>query len=108
MNYLVIEFIFLLGFLAALFGILFCHLAPKRSRTDAELVWLARLSPAKYKPMERLLREDDYHFLVAQPGFSRAKVRAWQAQRRHLFREYLRWLRSDFGRVYRIAGSGSV
>jgi hypothetical protein len=57
------------------------------------------LAPGKYRPMERLLQEEDFRFLSSQPGFSARLGRRFRAQRRRIFRAYLRSLSMDFGRV---------
>src|SRR5207237_4592544 len=46
------------------------------------------LSIEKYRPMERLLREDDLRFLSAQSGFSAALGRRFRRDRRRIFRGY--------------------
>ena len=61
--------------------------------------WLSNFSVARYKPMERLLSEDDFRFLAAQKGFEPKIARKLRAERRKIFREYLRCLRRDFGRL---------
>ena len=63
--------------------------------TDQPLV----LAPGKYRPMERLLQEEDFRFLSSQPGFSARLGRRFRAERRRVFRAYLRNLRMDFSRV---------
>src|SRR5882672_9338967 len=57
------------------------------------------LSIEKYRPMERLLQEDDFRFLAAQPGFSPQLGRRFRTERRKVFGGYLRNLRKDFGRL---------
>src|SRR5438034_7659684 len=57
------------------------------------------LSLEKYRPMERLLQEDDFRFLAAQPGFSPQLGRRFRTERRRIFRGYLRNLRKDFSRL---------
>jgi ketosteroid isomerase-like protein len=54
-------------------------------------------SPGKYRPMERLLRADDFSFLSGQPGYSPRMGRRFRQQRRKIFRAYLRNLKRDFG-----------
>ena len=49
--------------------------------------------------MERLLDERDFRFLASQPGLSPQMGRRFRAQRRCIFRVYLRNLRNDFGRM---------
>jgi hypothetical protein len=53
----------------------------------------------RYRPMERLLRESEWEYLQNQPGFSPARLRTVKAERRKLFRGYLRSLSSDFAVV---------
>jgi hypothetical protein len=57
------------------------------------------LAPGKYRPMERLLQEEDFRFLSSQPGFSARLGRRFRTERRRVFRAYLRSLSMDFGRV---------
>jgi hypothetical protein len=49
--------------------------------------------------MERLFVEEDYDFLAEQPGFHPGIYRKLQAERRRVFRHYLRCLRRDFDRL---------
>ena len=65
------------------------------AQTDQSLV----LAPGKYRPMERLLLEEDFRFLSSQPGFSARLGRRFRTERRRVFRAYLRSLSMDFGRV---------
>lgn len=69
----------------------------------ASLEWLDEFSVDKYAPMERLLRESDYAFLAAQRGFNPAISRRLASQRRRIFRDYLRQLRTDFHRLVTLA-----
>jgi hypothetical protein len=57
------------------------------------------LAPGKYRPMERLLLEEDFRFLSSQPGFSARLGRRFRRERRRVFRAYLRSLSMDFGQV---------
>jgi hypothetical protein len=54
---------------------------------------------ARYRPMERLLRESEWEYLQHQPGFSPARLRTVKAERRKLFRGYLGSLSNDFAVV---------
>jgi hypothetical protein len=58
------------------------------------------LQAERYRPMERLLLEDDFVFLARQRGFSRRAGRRFRRQRRSIFRGYLRSLKGDFGRIF--------
>jgi hypothetical protein len=56
------------------------------------------IDPDRYRPMERLLRDEDIHYLAAR-GVDRRTISRMRAERRAIFRKYLRSLRFDFGRV---------
>jgi len=62
--------------------------------------WLKRFSVASYRPMERLLSEDDIRFLRSQPGYVPGMEKVFRARRRKIFRLYLAKLRRDFGRLH--------
>ena len=61
--------------------------------------WINELSAVRYRPMERLLSEEDERFLASQPGCDRKMVRRMRSERRRLFRGYLACLSTDFSRV---------
>jgi len=61
--------------------------------------WMDHLSAERYRPMLRLLQEEDLEFLRRQPGATPALVRRFRAQRCRAFRGYLRWLSVDFDRA---------
>jgi hypothetical protein len=61
--------------------------------------WINDLSAVRYRPMERLLSEEDERFLASQPGCNRKMVRRMRSERRRLFRGYLTCLSTDFSRV---------
>ena len=61
--------------------------------------WESIFSPARYKPMERLLDSRDYDFLGSQPGCNRRMMRRMRANRVGIFRGYARGLGRDFARV---------
>jgi len=62
--------------------------------------WLREFSVSSYRPMERLLSEDDIAFLKAQPGFRPGMERDLRANRCRAFRMYLRNLARDFNRLH--------
>jgi hypothetical protein len=73
--------------------------SPARVRgVDPE--WLQNFSIAGYRPMERLLSEEDIEFLRAQRGYEPGMDKALRAGRRRLFRLYLRSLALDFNRLH--------
>ena len=61
--------------------------------------WINDLSMARYRPMERLLSEDDYSFLASHPGVARKTLRRMRSERRRIFRSYLTCLSNDFSLV---------
>ncbi len=63
-------------------------------RLDPE--WALQLSSERYRPMLRLLSDDDVAFLRAQPGFRPFMAAKLRAQRCQIFRAYLRSLDLDF------------
>ena len=54
----------------------------------------------KYRPLERLLDEDDLDYLRDQPGASKRMIRAFRAKRVESFRGYLRCLSRDFELIH--------
>ncbi len=89
-----------LALLVALaFLLLFRRLTVRTQDGEADLEWCREFSIARYRPMERLFIEEDYDFLAAQPGFHPKISRKLQAERRRVFRHYLRCLRRDFDRL---------
>ena len=62
--------------------------------------WLKSFSVASYRPMERLLSEDDVRFLKSEPGYEPGMEKALRAGRRRIFRSYLRTLGRDFNRLH--------
>lgn len=61
--------------------------------------WIDELSVERYRPMVRLLDGEDLEFLRSQPGFTPKMATKLRIQRCQIFREYLRCLNADFGRV---------
>lgn len=62
--------------------------------------WLKNFSTATYRPMERLLSEEDVEFLKSQPGYLPGMEKALRSGRRRIFRAYLRSLATDFNRLH--------
>lgn len=54
----------------------------------------------RYRPMLRLLDEEDLRFLSRQPGFSPKMAAALRSQRLAMFRRYLRQMKADFHRLH--------
>ena len=64
--------------------------------------WLDSFDVSRYRPMQRLLSEDDYSFLAANGGSTQVIARL-RAERRRVFRAYLRNMVRDFNRLHRAA-----
>ncbi len=71
-----------------------CHLS------DVTPEWLESFSPLTYRPMEFLLAEEDFEFLVRQPGFEASLHRKLRRERICIFRQYLNRLIADFNRLH--------
>src|SRR5262249_35921129 len=61
--------------------------------------WLSDLSPDRYRPMLRLLAEEDFQFLRSQSGFVPEMEMRLRAQRAQVFASYLDCLDKDFRKV---------
>lgn len=70
------------------------------TRADAQSSETGTFSLARYRPMARLLAEDDFVFLAAQPGYRPEVGAKLRRERRHIFRLYLRELACDFHRIH--------
>lgn len=95
---LAIVFI-VLAVLIVLFAVLFRALILRSSREACNLAWLQEFSLETYAPMERLLDKDDLVFLASQPGYSPKIGKRLMAERRRIFRDYVRLLTRDFNRL---------
>jgi hypothetical protein len=69
------------------------------SQLPVTVEWMETLSVERYRPMLRLLNEEDLSFLESQPGFNPAMAGRLRRQRFHIFRGYLQSLESDFQRI---------
>jgi len=72
------------------------QIAAFRRRLAVPLNWTPEFSVDRYRPMFRLLEDDDIRFLRSQPGATPALVKRLRRQRYQVFRGYLRSLESDF------------
>jgi len=92
----VVVFIAILVFLLPILARLLrqCHL------TEIAPEFLENFSPTTYLPMEVLLAEEDFDFLVRQPGFESSLSRKLRKDRIKIFRQYLNRLIDDFNRLH--------
>jgi len=94
-----------LGLGAAGLAVIF-FLARRLSRSAHRgLDWgrAASFSAGIYKPLERLLLEDDYAFLRSQRGYQLELATALRRQRREIFSDYIARLADDFRALHQIA-----
>lgn len=92
-----------LGFIFVLtVGLLLRTMLQQRREPLPDEAWLRSFSAARYRPMLRLLAEDDYEFLLAVSK-DPAVVKRLRAERRRIFRMYLNNLVRDFSRLHRAA-----
>jgi hypothetical protein len=54
----------------------------------------------RFQPMQRLLREADFEFLAAQPGFRPEVARLLRARRAQIMRKYVHQLSAEFDRLH--------
>ena len=78
-------------------------MAGRAKRVDFDPAWLEDFSISKYRPMLRLLSEDDYEFLASQAGYQGKIATQLRSERRKVFRAYLRNLVRDFNRLHHVA-----
>jgi hypothetical protein len=88
--------------LLACFAGLFWRLASRFDARQCTPEWLERFSVESYAPMERLLDKTDVAFLASQPGYRPEIGKRLMAERRKIFRAYLRLLVHDFNQLIRI------
>jgi len=90
-------------FLAFASGLLIRKMVSRTRGVEYDPAWLEDFSIAKYRPMLRLLSEDDYEFLASQAGYQGKIASQLRAERRRVFRAYLRNLVRDFHRLHQVA-----
>ncbi len=72
------------------------QIAVLRRRHTVPMDWTPELCVDRYRPMFRLLEEDDIRFLSTQPGATPALVKRLRRQRYQVFQGYLSALQGDF------------
>lgn len=79
----------------------------RRSRAEASAASgeQREFSLDRFEPMVRLLSEEDFLFLKAQPGFKPEIGKKFLRERRRIFRLYLRELAAEFHRLHAYARS---
>ncbi|MBX5494031.1 MAG: hypothetical protein IRZ15_01725 [Bryobacteraceae bacterium] len=77
----------------------FLRMAVRPARGSFDAHWLESFRPSRYRPMERLLDDEEFAFLKSQPGFHPSIAQRLRKQRVAIFRQYLRQLKRDFQRL---------
>src|ERR1051326_6251463 len=90
-----------LGFLAlaATLATVIRRLGFQQSSFPVTTDWIEELSVERYRPMLRVLQDDDFEFMRSPPGYTRQMEAILRRQRCEIFNGYLRCLTADFGRV---------
>jgi hypothetical protein len=94
------------AFGVALLGvILLAHHRLRAASTQQSIDWkrIQSFRGDYYRPLERLLGQEDYQFLKRQPGYQPALADKLRAERREIFRAYLSHLERDFHQLHLLA-----
>ncbi len=81
------------------FGVLFAQLLSRDRTLPLPDDWEDIFSPARYKAMERLLEEADYHYLASRSGNNKKLEKQLREKRVHIFQAYINCLSQDFTRI---------
>lgn len=73
--------------------------SPDESREGWSDQWFEEFSSFRYLPMRRLLSSEEEEYWMRSTEGSPYRRDEFRAERRRLFREYLRLISSDFGRL---------
>jgi hypothetical protein len=74
----------------------------RRSQRSVAATWNGDFDIRRYRPMERLLAEDDLSYLTAL-GLDQRTLKQFRKERRRLFGRYLRNLQADFWSLHAAA-----
>jgi hypothetical protein len=96
---LLITSLVLVGTVVPALVLLFRGLLSSGKSLPSSVEWIQEVCASRYRPMERLLRPEDFDFLASQPGYTRQIGRRLRSERRKVFRGYLRWMKRDFDHV---------
>lgn len=81
------------------FGVLFANLLSRDRNPPLPEDWEEIFSPARYKAMDRLLQETDYHYVAARSGGNKLLERQLRQKRIQIFHAYINCLSQDFTRI---------
>jgi hypothetical protein len=96
---LLVSVLFIWSLEAAIL-LLYCqYRSVRRHAASLNRDWLYQLSVDRYRPMLRLLDEQDFRLLRTQPGFKPDMAQRVRLQRCQIFRQYLSSLNGDFQQI---------
>ncbi|HWB84377.1 MAG TPA: hypothetical protein VG675_09575 [Bryobacteraceae bacterium] len=99
MSYTLAALVFSIFAVVSLVVILRRQLGCYRTNRTVTPGWIEELSAERYRPMLRLLDQEDFRLLQAQPGFTPKMAATLRQQRCRIFQQYMRSLDADFDRV---------
>ena len=97
MGFIIAASVAFVALVLVLVGLALHFASPQHLPVNGE--WIEELRIERYRPMLRLLSQEDLHFLRAQPGLTPQMATKFRIQRCRLFQEYLRHLDNDFKRI---------
>jgi hypothetical protein len=99
--HLLVSVLFLWSIEATVLLLYFQYRAVRRHAATLSRDWLYQISVDRYRPMLRLLNEQDFRLLRNQPGFTPDMTQRVRLQRCQIFSQYLSALDADFQQVVR-------
>jgi hypothetical protein len=92
----------ILGTAIVLLGLmcwLFARLVRTRRVFDIDLAWWSAFSPERYRPVTRLLSDEDLQYALELAGRDRKLAAAFRRRRIQLLRRYLKEMAADFDKL---------
>ena len=99
MNVVLLGVALFLVLLGVGFGLLFAKLLSRERTLPLPEDWEEFFSPARYKAMERLLDQTDYHYLASMSGSNKKLEKQLRERRVRIFHAYVSCLSQDFTRI---------
>lgn len=73
------------------------------ARGEVSLARLESINLEFYRPLERLLADEDFEYLADQPGYKSRMSRHLRSQRRSIARQYIARIDADFETLHSVA-----
>lgn len=97
MAFIIVSLVVFIALLLELLNLTGRFASPQNLPLTTE--WIEELSIDRYRPMLRLLNQDDIEFMRSQLGFTPKMATEFRIQRCQIFRGYLHHLDNDFKRI---------